>query len=488
MAELDPKALYHRTLEKMFSWLPSDPKLRQEDIDDGIEFFKKKGFRTGTAYTIRDRTLVPIIYVEKRDQEFGVYATRWEARHSTVPFGSGSGHAEPVVDENMTIVGHVGWYGAQHIYVPAKEANATRKKRITVREQGRSLLSILTDPDPMKASQEDIKARTPKTIEVDATRGLGELLSDGVIVNVDYAGDGYLKQGFIRPLPPQRRFRIVTCPEGRAQFVAEIDDREAVEASWISPLDLITITKLVMLVGVVAVDAIAIRVLIRPILVRTLRGAATEAAADTAREVASGATREGAGPASRGTARQTLRGIGAYAARTAYKRRAGAITVDEMEAYLKEVLAARPDLRALISARMLTGQGRMDAIQIALKEFENALPGWKVVEKSAAEMQAAGITRDNIVSIRAQLRQLWINNERAARYDPDKFYEQVVHDLSAHALCGRGGDLDGTVLPFIGDYFTRYNNGLAILEHAIKTGNLADIIKDVLKSYRTPLD
>ncbi len=40
MAELDPKALYHRTLEKMFTWLPSDPKLRQEDIDDGIEFFE----------------------------------------------------------------------------------------------------------------------------------------------------------------------------------------------------------------------------------------------------------------------------------------------------------------------------------------------------------------------------------------------------------------------------------------------------------------
>jgi hypothetical protein len=140
MAELDPKALYQRTLEKMFTWLPSDPKLRQEDIEEGIAFFEKKGWRHGTAYTIRNRTLVPIIYVQKRDQDFGTYATPWETRHSTLPFGSGAGHAEPVVDENMTVVGHIGWYGAKDIYVPQKEANATRKKKITVREQGRSLL------------------------------------------------------------------------------------------------------------------------------------------------------------------------------------------------------------------------------------------------------------------------------------------------------------------------------------------------------------
>jgi hypothetical protein len=78
--------------------------------------------------------------------------------------------------------------------------------------------------------------------------------------------------------------------------------------------------------------------------------------------------------------------------------------------------------------------------------------------------------------MRAQLRELWVNNERAARYDPDAFYEHVVHDLSAHALVGRGGTLGPDVLPFIGDYFTRFNNGLAILEHAIKTGDLEQVV------------
>jgi hypothetical protein len=146
------------------------------------------------------------------------------------------------------------------------------------------------------------------------------------------------------------------------------------------------------------------------------------------------------------------------------------MTADEMEAYLREVLANRPDLRRLMAARVMTGQGRMDAINIALQEFERT-QGWTVVEKTAAEMEAV-TTRGNIVTMRAQTRELWINIERANRWDPEQFYNHVVHDLSAHALAGRGGTLGAQELPFLGDAFTRHANGLFILEEAVKRGDL----------------
>jgi hypothetical protein len=290
MATLDPKALYHRTLGNMFAKLPYiDYEIKKDAFEEAAQ---KTGITLGTAYKIRDRKLVPVLYVLKKDQDFKTYATPWEILHSKLPFTAGTGKADPVVDENMTVIGHIGWFGTKSVYVPAKEAVVTRKVTVMVGEQGRSLLSILMDRDPMKASAEDIKRRTPKPTQVDMTRGLPMLLNDGVEVHVDNYNESYLKQGFTRSLPPQTRFRIVTCPEGRAQFLAEIDDREAVEASWVSPLDLILIAKLVVLAGVELTAAVAIRVLARPVLVRVLRGAATELASGATRELGSGAARE----------------------------------------------------------------------------------------------------------------------------------------------------------------------------------------------------
>jgi hypothetical protein len=142
-----------------------------------------------------------------------------------------------------------------------------------------------------------------------------------------------------------------------------------------------------------------------------------------------------------------------------------------MEQHLDAVLAARPDLRRLMAARVMTGQGRMDAIKIALDEFERT-QGWRVVEKTAAEMEAV-TTRGNIVMLRPDRRELWINRDRAARWDAEEFYDQVVHDLGGHALVGRGSSIGGSLgpadLPFIGAEFRAgVTDALSLLERTIQ--------------------
>jgi hypothetical protein len=486
MVALDPDAFYHRTLGDQLAKLPYiDYEVRKDAFEEGA---KRVGWTLGTAYTIRNKKLVPLLYVLKKDQDFKTYATRWEIAHSKLAFGTGSGTSDPVVDDNMTVVGHVGWFDCDSIFVPQKEVYVTRKVTVMERGQSRSILGILTDRDPLKASEENRRNITPRPVVREVTRGLGEMLSDGVHIYADKAPNSYMQQGYVRPLPPQTGYRLVTDLEGRVLFVVEVHDREAVEPSWVSPLDLIAIGKMVYLVGRAVAGLVAVRILARAAAVRLMRGAARELETATTEELLAarggvntgrGAAGEAAGGAGgRGATRTTLRGIGAAGAGGGgggFRRLFGKVTADEMEAYLREVLARRPDLRRLMAARVMTGQGRMDAIQIALKEFERT-QGWKVVEKPAAVMEAAGIERDNIVSMRAELRELWINNERAARFDPDDFYDHVVHDLSAHALVGRGGRLDATVLPFIGESFSRANHGLFILEQAIKQGDLEQVI------------
>jgi hypothetical protein len=181
-------------------------------------------------------------------------------------------------------------------------------------------------------------------------------------------------------------------------------------------------------------------------------------------------------------ARKTLQGVG-IAARTPFRRLVGRLTPTQITQYFRELLANRPDLRRLMAARVMTGQGRMDAIKIALKEFGDTQPGWKVVEKTAAEMEAV-TTPNNLVMIRAQTKELWINTERANRWDPDVFYDEVVHDLSAHALAGRGSSelgisLKEADLPFVGSEFVaKVTDGCTLLERSIKLhGNVDWIVK-----------
>src|ERR1041385_2540233 len=79
MAPLDPQALYHRTLGNSFAKLPYiDYEVRKDAFEEAA---KKTGITLGTAYTIRNRKLVPVLYELKKAQDFKTYATAWEILH-----------------------------------------------------------------------------------------------------------------------------------------------------------------------------------------------------------------------------------------------------------------------------------------------------------------------------------------------------------------------------------------------------------------------
>jgi hypothetical protein len=468
MAELDPDALYHRTLDA----LPEG----YTKLPPRAMWAAKMAAPRVNAYTIRKKKLVPVECYLKKDQDFKTYATRWELQHSRLALGSGSGKADPVVDESLTVVGHVGWYAPDSIFIPKKEMAVTETRMILVHEPSPSLWSRVTDGRPR---------HTATPTRVTQTRPLWLLLNEGVQVYVDNYERNYLKQDYGNLNEQHILYQLVTCPEGRAQFLASKRDMDALVESWVSPLDLISIGKLVALVGVALASKVLVRVLARRALVKTLQGAGTEIASGTARELSSGAAREGAGDTLRGIgpyalragsrdgAGDTLRGIGANAARTAFRRRAGRMTVDEMEQYLNDVMANHAELRVLASARGASGEQLVNASNDALRAWE-LRTGNRVVRKTAKEMKEAVTDPRNYMTHRG--RELWINSEAAALSNPATYYENVAHELCAHALTGRGGSI-GSVLPFIGETYARHNNGMFILEEAIRRGDVAQALR-----------
>ena len=135
MVALDPTALSHRTLNGYFNKFPHNLQNMQADAADA---FRKVGART--AYTFRDKKLVPIMYLQKEVEKFKKYATGWEILHSRIPFGDGSGSVDPVVDENMTVVGHYGEFNSRDIFVSGNihpgEVNAIEEPVRKVRWPG----------------------------------------------------------------------------------------------------------------------------------------------------------------------------------------------------------------------------------------------------------------------------------------------------------------------------------------------------------------
>src|SRR5215470_10949628 len=147
MADLNPQAFYHRTLDGWaeLARLPYiDYVARKDAFDRAAE---KTGKVLGTAYKIRDRKLLPILYVEKKDQDFRSYATRWEFTHSKLAFAMWGGSGEPLVDENLTVIGHIRWFDRDSIFVPAKDAAVTRRGWKKYTPPSRPLLNRLFSDD-----------------------------------------------------------------------------------------------------------------------------------------------------------------------------------------------------------------------------------------------------------------------------------------------------------------------------------------------------
>ena len=205
------EAVYNRTLDGIFAQLP------YVHYEARKEVFRKHGART--AYTFRDKKLVPIMYSERMHtqgptRDFRRFATAWELRHSKVPFGDGHGNVFPVVDENMVVVGHYGSFDASQIFVPADLPTDGRVEE--VRSGGR----LLTGKEmnvyvPGQRFVRVVKTRltVKDMLEVEVP------VFASVYEEASYRSRGY--QSYAGYSRPQLSFTVVTDIEGRVVFYVE---------------------------------------------------------------------------------------------------------------------------------------------------------------------------------------------------------------------------------------------------------------------------
>lgn len=263
MPEVDAKAAYHRTLNGSLANFPHN---LENMPPKAVDAFRQQGART--AYTFREKKLVRIMYLHKKDQEFKNYATDWEILHSTILSGDGAGTVDPVVDENMTVIGHYGKFDSQYIFVPG---------------------NII--PHSAKTVEEKIPILWPgaRVVEV---RKMDLSLPDYLAAEADVIADEYhearyFNRGYRRYELPQTTFTVITDIEGHVMLVVDSQDKQGLKPALFSPLDLISIVKLVVL-GVAAVGgALIVRTLARRRASRTLAAQAgrrelTDRVADSA--------------------------------------------------------------------------------------------------------------------------------------------------------------------------------------------------------------
>ena len=176
----------------------------------------------------------------------------------------------------------------------------------------------------------------------------------------------------------------------------------------------------------------------------------------------------------RAAARQIIRSLVSRIAAYNLRRRLRRMTVDEMEQFLIAVMQRRSELGRLygITVRNLTGEALNREIQAVLRGWEQQY-GRSVRFVDEGVVQAMTRSPGNVMSLQSS--ELMI--ERQLLRDPREFFRQVTHELSADALGVRGRAITGLDLPFIGDYFTRTNNALFILESALsRIGSLRQIL------------
>jgi hypothetical protein len=235
MADIDPNAEYHRTLDGS---LAAVPYLYYEVRN---EAFRKAGART--AYVIRDNTFAPIMYLQKKDQEFNKYATDWELKHSRIPFGDGHGKVDPVVDENMTVIGHLGTFNGKEIYVPRKQPT-------------------MRNP----AATWNANAPTP----------INTLLRWRFDVVAYSWSAGALPQAYrdyVEYTTSDDQYQVLTDIEGHVMSMVRHTSREALIPSTFSPLDLISIGRLVVMGLAALTTALVVRTIARRIAAKALQSA-----------------------------------------------------------------------------------------------------------------------------------------------------------------------------------------------------------------------
>src|SRR5258708_1806829 len=119
-------AQYHRTFVKFTQPESTKPKFSAWDkltsstvtIEERREAYPRK---VGAFYAFQlvDGRLGQVRLMPKPDQRFMLYATKWEWAYAPPPLvPKPYGRCQPVVDENLTVVGYIGKWWATEVLIP----------------------------------------------------------------------------------------------------------------------------------------------------------------------------------------------------------------------------------------------------------------------------------------------------------------------------------------------------------------------------------
>lgn len=148
------------------------------------------------AHLLTDKGLnqQKIRIMPKPDQDFSGHATAWEDEYSVLT-SSWSQRVEPVVDNNLTVVGHLGWFRSSEILIPA------------VRDHTLDVQSLIDIGDPIFAGLLKIPSHY-KTNYVGQPEWKFLLLTapDGAVIGVLGRDVGH---GAVSTMPPWEMFAIV---------------------------------------------------------------------------------------------------------------------------------------------------------------------------------------------------------------------------------------------------------------------------------------
>lgn len=276
-----------------------------------------------------------------------------------------------------------------------------------------------------------LKKFATKADSIERTKAFDRLLDQGVEAYVEesYPGGGWGSFAEVNNIGPNR-FAVLTDPEGR--ILARLG------ASGSEP-------------GLESEDPISFLMAGISLLSLASKGGRLVFRLISRRAAAKAAQKAGSA-----VAELLIAGNGKQVAKLV-----GQISIEEMEQHLGHLIS-RAELRTLANARGLTGEALQRETLKALHQWETTYGRTvQYLERDAL----VGITGDpnNLMTLRGD--RLLVQRELLAQ--PQQFFQETIHELSADAL-GVRGVMTAKDLPFIGAEFTRMNNGLFILENAIR--------------------
>jgi hypothetical protein len=378
------------------------PQKYYEDADrrnNGIPAFRLRG----------DGTVQQVLLAKKPDQNFSRYATPWESIYSPLCGGQGT---DPVVNDDLEVIGHVGWFSPSFIFVQRGIGAIDRDGDGRVDE----LLTI----------NETIERHG--TVRVAMTRVTGH--NSIAIVNPDPDTEVSYNNGLAGG--DANSFRLLTDKHGVVKLQVGYRVNDGLAPPAIDPFLLLGIGRLVFSLG---------KGLASMLVRRTGAKVLAEGGEDLA-----GATMRGMGAMGPkgevriATGRATSRGMGAAGpGRPAIPMpRVGPggrleLTVDEMGNRLAPLFKANPEFARLMQARALRGDALKREIEAILKSWEKRTGKQLEIVEDGVVQRMTGTPR-NFASMQGN--KLLI--EQSAFEAPDKLYEEAVHELASSALGGRG--------------------------------------------------